>query len=96
MKSFGDILNSGTFSSPLLKGITAAKIIDIANANLIKEFGQNATNFASAVSYKNGILTIAFLSGAAAQELRFIEERYINELNSAIGGKKIQKIKYLI
>lgn len=95
MKSFGDILKSGSLSSPLMRGLQATMVIENAQKTLIEEFGDEITKFASPAFFKNGTLTIAFLSSAASQELKLREKQFIDKLNTYLKGTKVTHIRYM-
>lgn len=95
MKSLGDLLKNNKLSSPLLKGVRAAKILEEAQKILIEMFGQDVLKFASPAFFKNETLTIAFLSSTAAQEFKFKENAYLERLNRSLGSNLVSKIRYM-
>lgn len=95
MKSIGDLLKNNNLSSPILKGVRAAKILEETQKILVREFGDEITSYATPAYFKHKTLTIACLSSAAAQEIKLREKSILDELNRALPGVKIEKIRYL-
>jgi len=80
----------------IIKSAEAAMVVETANKLLRKQFGSEITKQCRAVYYKNGVIAIACLASAAAQEIRLSEEAVIQNLNNFFGRNFIQKIRYLI
>jgi hypothetical protein len=95
MKSFGDLVNNSRHSEPFIKGVKAAQIIDFTSKVLAKEFGEAIGEHAKPAYFKNETLTIACLSPSIAQEIKFIENKILNELKNSFPNLKISKISYL-
>jgi predicted nucleic acid-binding Zn ribbon protein len=95
MKSFSDILNNKNISSPLVRGVRAAQVIDVAKKVLTEEFGASIKEHVNPAYFKNQTLTIACLSSTAAQELRLREQSLLNKLNDRLRGVVVSRIRYL-
>ena len=95
MNSMLDILNSRQNQSALVRGVTAAMIVTAANEILLKRFGKEILEHASAAYVRNETLCIACLSSVAAQEIKLIEQNFLDELNREIPRANLKKIRYL-
>ena len=91
----GDILKNKNFNSPILRGVRAAQVIAEAEKILVAKFGEEIRASASPAYYKNQTLAIACLSSTAANEIKLYERSILEELNKAVPGALIVKIRYL-
>lgn len=95
MNSLGDLLKNRNLNSPLVRGVRAAQIIAAAEKILIERFGLGIMTSAAPAYFKNQILAIACLSSSAASEIRLYEKAILVDLNNAVPGAQIVKIRYL-
>jgi predicted nucleic acid-binding Zn ribbon protein len=95
MKSLGELLRKHNISSPVMKGVNAARVVEEAQKILTTEFGPEILNYAAPAYYKNKVLTIACLSSSAAQEIKLREKSLLLSLNKALGGLSVEKVHYL-
>lgn len=95
MNLLGDLLKNKNLNSPLVRGVRAAQIISAAEKILINRFGEGIKNSAAPAYFKNQILTIACLSSSAASEIKLHENSILEDLNKAVPGAQILKIRYL-
>lgn len=93
--SLGNILGNRHTQSPLIKGVTAAMVMEEANKQLAIIFGAGIAEYASAAYLRHTTLCIACLSTTAAQEIRLHEAEFIAAINQKMTGIKITKIRYL-
>lgn len=95
MNLFGDILKSKNLNSPILRGVRASQVVEAAEKILITCFGETIKEQAAPAYFKNNTLTIACLSSTAAQEIKLYEQQILKELNGAVYGADVRKIRYL-
>lgn len=95
MNSLGSILGSRHNQSALIKGVTAAMIVEVANDILQKRFGKEISDHATAAYVRETTLCIACLSSVAAQEIKMFEAEFLTDLNQQIPQANIEKIRYL-
>lgn len=93
--SLGDILKKRVNNSPLWNGVRAALVIEQGDKVIGEIIGPAALEFAKCAYYKNGILAIASLSSAIAQEIKLNETRIVAKINQNLGAVAIDKIRYL-
>ncbi len=73
--------------------IDAMMILDISNKVLLGLWGEEKAKRISFLSVKEGCLKASSTSGAAIQELKLMEVRLLNEINRALGSKKVHSLK---
>ncbi len=95
MNLFADILKNRNFNSPLVRGVRASQIIAEAEKILVSRFGEGIKTVAAPAYFKNQTLTIACLSSTAAGEIKLYENSIIEEINKAVPGGHVLKIRYL-
>ncbi len=79
-------------SNQVKTSLILEKFTQIAN----KILSENISSEIKPVYLKNKILAVACLSSIAAQELQYQEKELLQRLNTEIGYKAVEKIKYLI
>ncbi len=95
MNSLASILNNKGSQSPLIRGVTAAMIIEEANRQLAIMFGDEIASQANAVYMRLTTLCIACLSTTAAGEIKMRETELLNAILAKIPNAEIKKVRYL-
>lgn len=95
MNSLFSILNRKGGGTPIMRGVQAARAVELANEKLIELFGPQIAEFAQAAYVKIGTLAIACLSTTTAQEIRFKEAIIRDYINQKVGYEIVKKVKYL-
>lgn len=95
MNLLGDLLKNRNLNSTLVRGVKAAQIVAAAEKILIDRFGEGIKNSAAPAYFKNQILSIACLSSSAASEIKLHESSILEDLNKAVPGAQVVKIRYL-
>ena len=73
--------------------IDAMMILEMASKILEGLWGSEKAKHIKFISIKNGCLKAGSLSGVATQELKLMEVRLKNEINRALGAKKVTILK---
>lgn len=95
LQSLGDILDRKQSASPVLRSAVSALVVEEANKFLAEIWGADFLSSSRAVYLKKDILHIAFLSSAAAQEIKMFEKEIMIKINNKFGRDVIKKIRYL-
>ena len=95
MDSLGALINLSKRSSPLVKGVQSALVLETVNDFIIKEWGEAGTKYARAMYIKNQILNIACLSSVMAQELKIKEKKLLQKIADTFGTEAVKKVRYL-
>lgn len=72
--------------------VGAARVVDEAQASLVRLWDPERAAHVRAVSFKEGTLKVAITSPSAAHALRLIETQWVNETNRALGSRKVMKV----
>lgn len=72
--------------------ISSVQILTLAKDTLQKFWGPEKAQYIEWVSYKDGVIRLRSHAPAARQELRAWEVRFLNELNRALGRKKVTRL----
>ncbi len=72
--------------------VSSVRILTLAKDILEKCWGPEKAQYIEWISYKDGALRIRSHAPAARQELKAWEIRFMNELNRALGTKRVTKI----
>jgi hypothetical protein len=72
--------------------ISAIRVLEEASAALTRMWGAEQASYVEMVSFKEGVLNISVRSPSAAHALRASETQWINEINRALGSRKVAKI----
>ena len=72
--------------------VSSVRILSLAKETLEKFWGEEKANYIEWISFKEGALKIRAHAPAAKQELKAWEVRFMNELNRALGAKRVTKI----
>lgn len=73
--------------------VTSVQVLQTAELILRRYWGEEKAALVAMRSYHEGTLRLETAVPAAAQELRVIEKRFINEINRLLGAKKVVKIQ---
>jgi len=73
--------------------IDAMMILEVAHKTLLGLWGEDRASRITFVSVKHGCLKASSSSAPAIQELKITEQRLLNEINRALGAKKITSLK---
>ena len=96
-QSLGKIIHTpGIATSPTVRGVTAAMIVEQANTVLVEMFGASAGTTIQSMYFKNNTLAIGCLSSVAAQEVRLREKELLQKLASCLKHGTVDKIKYVL
>ena len=87
------ILPQAIQSAGIQRQVTAARVMEEAQAALRRLWGEERAAYARPVSFKEGVLKIAALAPAASQELKLISVRLQNEVNRVLGSKIVHQIQ---
>jgi hypothetical protein len=72
--------------------ISNVRILTLAKETLERFWGEEKAGYIEWISYKEGVLRLRSHAPAAKQELKAWEIRFLNELNRALGGKRVTKL----
>ncbi len=86
------ILPSAIRESGIESQVSAIRILEEAKASLVRLWGPEQAAFVEPVSYAEGTLNVEIHSPSAAHALTALQSRWVNEMNRALGAKKIVKI----
>lgn len=73
--------------------VSATFVATEAKKALERLWGPERAAYVEPVSFASGVLIIHISSPSAAQMLRTIETAWINEINRAVGQRKVMKIQ---
>ncbi len=92
----GDALQSNLGNKPATKRqVEAAAVLDAATATLSELLGAELAPHAKPLFLKNRTITITCASSAVAQEIRLRQGEIVDKINEKMGGKEIDRIRYL-
>jgi hypothetical protein len=86
------ILSKSIQQAKIEPQVSAARVVDEAQASLVKMWGPGRAMHVRVISFKDGTLKVAVTSPAAAHTLRIDEIAWQNAINRAFGKKEIKKI----
>lgn len=95
MKSLGELLKRQMPQTVSWKHVEASVVVEKTNEILRDLFGAGSKRFAQAVYFKERTISITCLSSVMAQEIRLNEKQIITALNDKLGGKIVEKIRYI-
>lgn len=96
LQALSKILEQKSSANPMLRGVNAAMVVEVANKALVDIFGKSITDTAQAVFLRQEILTIACLSSTAAQEIRLHEAELVDRIHQETVTSVIKKVRYLM
>lgn len=73
--------------------IDAMRVLETAKTVLIALWGEDKASRVAFVSVKDGCLKATSASGAAIQELKIMETRFLNEVNRLLGERRVFSLK---
>ncbi len=96
LKAIGDILQRHNVGSALIRGVSAAQIVEKTNELLEQWFGTSIKGYAEAAYVKQTTLTIIARGSVVSQELRFKEKQLLGALQQTFGRPAPTKIAYRV
>ncbi len=72
--------------------VSSVRVLALAKDILERFWGLEKAQYIEWISYKEGAIKIRAHAPAAKQELKAWEVRFMNELNRALGAKRVTKI----
>lgn len=72
--------------------VSSVRVLTLAKDTLERFWGQEKAQYIEWISYREGTIRIRAHAPAARQELKAWEIRFLNELNRALGAKRVTKI----
>jgi hypothetical protein len=94
--TLGKILEQKSSANPMLRGVNAAMIVEIANKALTEIFGKGIVDTAQAVFLRQETLTIACLSSTAAQEIKLHEAELVDRIHKETVSPVVKKVRYIM
>ena len=96
LKAIGDILQRHNLGSALIRGVSAAQMVEKTNELLEGWFGASIKGYAEAAYVKQKTLTIIARGSVVSQELRFKEKQLLGALKQAFGAQSPTRIAYRV
>jgi hypothetical protein len=75
--------------------VNTVRVFEELKATLTRLWGEERAAFVAPLSFQAGILKVHARAPSAMQELRLIETRLQNEINRALGEKKVVKLLFV-
>jgi hypothetical protein len=75
--------------------VTSVQVLQTAQTVLLRYWGEERASLVSMRSFAQGVLKLETNVPAAAQELKVMEVRLLNEINRILGAKKVIKLQCL-
>ena len=72
--------------------VSASRVVDEAQTALVRLWDADRAAYVRPVSFKEGTLKVTVTSPSAAHALRLVEAEWVNEINRALGGRKVMKV----
>ncbi|RMD59870.1 DUF721 domain-containing protein [Candidatus Parcubacteria bacterium] len=94
MQSIKNLLRGAVNRAGIKVGVEAAQAVKLFEDLKVDLLGAKMANQAKALSFRGGILRVRCNSSILIQELRWQEQKIIDELNRKLGPQKINKIIY--
>jgi len=92
----GDALSRRLNSKGTLRDqVTAAQVLEHAQTALTELLGVELAPQAKPLFLKNRTLTVNCSSSAVAQEIRLKQSQIVDHINLKLGGKEVDRIRYL-
>lgn len=73
--------------------VTSIHVLQTAELVLRRSWGEEKAHLITLRSYAQGVLRLETRTPAAAQELKVMEVRFMNEINRILGAKKVIKLQ---
>lgn len=93
-QSIRRLLPNAIQSAGLNEPVTTVRVLEEARLALIRLWGEERAAFVTPLSFQTGVLKLQVRAPSALQELRLMETRLQNEINRALGEKKIINLVY--
>jgi len=91
----GNLLPGMAKRAGISKQLEASMICEATDKEIERIFGKEMGGRGRALYFKDSTLTMAVLSAAMAQEIRFREKEIMTGLNQRFGTGKIRRVRYL-
>ena len=92
----GDALQEKMKQQSSLKGqIDSAELLELATKAFAKVFGNEHMKHIKPLFLKNRTLTVTCSNSATAQEIRINQAKIVKQMNSLMGAKEVDRIRYL-
>ena len=72
--------------------VSSVRVLQLAQETLERFWGIETAQYIQWISYKDGVVRVRVAAPVARQELRAWEVRLLNEINRALGAKRVVKI----
>lgn len=92
-QSIKRILPGAIRDAGLEEQVTSIQVLQTAEIVLKRYWGEERAAFVAMRSYNQGVLRLETHTPAAAQEIKAMEVRFMNEINRSLGAKKIIKVQ---
>lgn len=92
-QSIKRILPGAIREAGLEEQVTSIQVLQTAETVLKRYWGEERAAFVSMRSYNEGVLRLETRTPAAAQEVKAMQNKFINEINRLLGAKKIVKVQ---
>lgn len=92
----GDAIDSKKKSDGSLQSqVETARVLEAAEAAFTELFAADLARHAKPQYLKNRTLTVTCTSSALAQEIRLNQGQIVESINKRLGGKEVDRIRYL-
>lgn len=76
----------------LSQQLTARKVLELSSTALVHLWDVERAQYVIPISFHEGTLKLESTSGAALQQLRIEETRFLNELNRQLGERVVRHL----
>lgn len=94
-QSIKRILPGAIRDAGLEEQVTSVQVLQTAQTVLLRYWGEERVALVAMRSFAQGVLKLETNAPAAAQELKVMEVRFLNEINRILGAKKVIKLQCL-
>ncbi len=85
------LLSGAIHQAGIDEQVSSVRVLTLAKETLEKFWGTEKAAYIEWVSYKDGVVRVRCQAPAAKQELKTWEVRLLNEINRALGSKKVTR-----
>lgn len=96
MQDLGSLLNKSIQRAGITRQVGAVQVIKIAEEVLSEKMPANLASQVRPVYLRHKTLYIASLASIASQELQFIQDDVIYEINKRICNNAVEKIRFSV
>ena len=96
MDTIGNILSGRKGKTGIMKSIASSMVVEFVSQWIQSQWGAAANDQARVVSLKGKTVTIACLSAAMANEIKFHERALLAAINRKFGEDTVIKFKFLL